>query len=113
MNRHQDWSKRAQSAAEVVDHLKSGDKVFVHGAAATPSTLLDAMIHCHGREQIELYHLHLSGECRFTDRDYAGMFTSYSLFTGPSLRAPIREGRADYVPVFLSDIPGLFSSRRI
>lgn len=108
-----DWQKRAQSAQEVVARLKSGDKVFVHGAAATPTTLLDAMVERSDLAGVQLYHLHLSGPCRFAEARYKDAFTSYSLFTGPALRTPIAEGRAQYVPTFLSDIPGLFASRRI
>jgi 4-hydroxybutyrate CoA-transferase len=112
-----DWQKRAQSAQDVVAPLKSGDKVFVHGAAATPTTLLDALVERSIMQGdlagVQLYHMHLSGPCRFAEARHADAFTSYSLFTGPALRAPIAEGRAQYVPVFLSDIPGLFASRRI
>jgi acyl-CoA hydrolase len=113
MRRYADWEKRARSATEVVAHLKSRDKVFVHGAAMTPTTLLDAMVERSDLEGVELYHMHLSGPCRFTEPRYKDAFVSYSLFTGPSLREPIAQGRAEYVPVFLSDIPALFSRRQI
>jgi 4-hydroxybutyrate CoA-transferase len=107
-----DWEKRAVSAQQVVAHLQSRHKVFVHGAAATPTTLLDAMVE-RDLEKVEVYHLHLNGPLRFSESRYRGKFISYSLFTGPGLRGPIRDGHAEYVPVFLSDIPGLFASRRI
>jgi len=113
MKRLQDWEGRAQSASDVLHHLKSHDKVFVHGAAATPTTLLDGLVQRSDLEGVELYHLHLTGPCRFTEAQFASAFISYSLFAGSSLRRPIAEGRAHYIPVFLSDIPGLFSSGRI
>lgn len=113
MKRPNDWQRRAQSASAVMQHLKSRDKVFVHGAAATPTTLLDAMVERTDLEEVSLYHLHLSGPLRFTEPRYRDAFCSYSLFTGPGLRTPIAEGRAHYVPVFLSDIPDLFESGRI
>ncbi|MET0344586.1 MAG: acetyl-CoA hydrolase/transferase C-terminal domain-containing protein [Polyangiales bacterium] len=113
MQRNLDWRSRASSAADVVAHLKSGQRVFVHGAAATPTTLLDAMVERADLEQVALYHLHLNGPCRFAEPAHARAFVSHSLFTGHSLREPIAEGRAYFVPVFLSDIPALFSSRRI
>jgi 4-hydroxybutyrate CoA-transferase len=108
-----DWRARAGSAADVVAKLESRQRVFVHGAAATPTTLLEAMVLRRDLEEVALYHLHLNGPCRFVEPEYAHSFVSYSLFTGHSLRKPIAEGRAFFVPVFLSDIPGLFSSRRI
>jgi 4-hydroxybutyrate CoA-transferase len=110
---YEDWTKRAQSAAQVVAQLKSRQKVFVHGAAATPTTLLDAMVERTDLEGVELYHIHLNGPCRFAESQHAKQFASHSLFCGPALRRPIAEGRAHYIPVFLSDIPALFATRRI
>lgn len=107
------WTQQAVSPSEVVAHIKSGHKVFVHGAAATPTPLLDALCDLPDREDIQLYHLHLGGPCRFTEAAYADKIFSHSLFTGPFLRRPIEEGRADFIPVFLSDIPSLFRRRKI
>lgn len=108
-----DWKSRAKSAADVVAHVKSGDRVFVHGAAATPTPLLETLCDRSDLEGVVLYHLHLEGACRFADASHQGRFRSVSLFTGPALRKPIEEGRADFMPIFLSDIPRLFSSRQI
>ena len=113
MNRYPDWEQRAVSAAEVVSHLNSRDKVFVHGAAATPTTLLDAMAQRTDLEGVEIFHLHLSGPCRFADPALREAFVSNPLFTDAGMRKPVEEGRAFFVPVFLSDVPALFSSRRI
>jgi acyl-CoA hydrolase len=108
-----DWQNGAVSADEVVSHIKSGDKVFVHGAAATPTPLLEALAARTDVEGVEFYHLHLDGPIPFAGEEHAGRFLSHSLFTGPALRKPIAEGRADFIPVFLSDIPALFASGRI
>lgn len=62
---------------------------------------------------VSLYHLHLDGPVPFVDTEHAGRFFSVSVFTGAPLRAAVSEGRADFVPVFLSDIPSLFSSGRV
>lgn len=113
MKRPNDWERRAVSASDVVAHLKSGQKVFVHGAAATPTTLLDAMVERTDLERVELYHIHLNGPCRFAEPQYKRNFISNSLFTGPALRTAVNDGRANFIPVFLSDIPNLFHSRRI
>lgn len=101
------------SAAEAVSLISDGMLVFVQGAAATPTPLLEALADRRDLEGVRLYHLHLDGPCRFADAEHAGRFRSVSLFTGPALRQPIEEGRADFVPVFLSDIPRLFTSGRI
>lgn len=103
-----DWTRNAQSADEAVGHVRSGDRVFVHGAAATPTGLLEALARRTDLEGVEVYHLHLSGPIPFADPEQEGKVFSNSLFTGPALRRPIAEGRADYIPIFLSDIPTLF-----
>jgi 4-hydroxybutyrate CoA-transferase len=113
MKLNEDWKKRAVSARDVVAHLKSRHKVFVQGAAATPTTLLDAMTERTDLEAVELFHIHLNGALRFTEPTQQHAFTSNSFFVGSNLRKPIAEGRALFVPVFLSDIPGLFKSRRV
>ena len=113
MKRYQRWEQRAVSAGDVVAHLRSRQNVFVHGAAATPTTLLDAMVERTDLEGIELFHLHLSGPCRFSEARHRKAFISNPLFTDEAMRKPVDEGRAFFVPVFLSDIPALFSSRRI
>ena len=107
------WERRAISDDEALAHIKSGMRVFVHGAAATPTPLLDALCRRVDLEGVRLYHLHTAGPCHFADAEHEGRFRSVSLFTGQPLRRAIAEGRADFMPVFLSDIPGLFSSRRI
>ncbi len=107
------WTSRATNADEVVSHIKSGDRVFVHGASATPTTLLDAMCRRTDLENVTLYHMHTAGHCTFGEPKHKGRFFSVSLFTGQALREPINEGRADFMPVFLSDIPHLFSSGQI
>jgi acyl-CoA hydrolase len=113
MNRDGDWTKKAVSAAEAVGAIQSGMKVFVHGAAATPTPLLKALVQRKELEGVRLYHMHTAGETPFAEPDCEGRFLSISLFTGPALRKPIEEGRADFMPIFLSDIPELFLSGKI
>jgi len=108
-----DWKTRAQTADEAVKLIKSGMRIFIHGASATPSALLEALVRRTDLSDVTLYHLHTNGPAPFVDPVHAGRFFSVSLFTGPAVRQAISEGRADYVPVFLSDIPLLFSSGRV
>lgn len=104
------WHLAAQSAADVVAHIKSGDRIFIHGAAATPTPLIDAMSARTDLSGVELYHIHLAGPATFLDNP--GLHSN-SLFTGPNVRKAVEEGRADFIPVFLSDIPHLFRNGRI
>lgn len=104
------WHLAAKSAADVVAHIKSGDRIFIHGAAATPTPLIDAMSARTDLSGVELYHIHLAGPATFLDNP--GLHSN-SLFTGPNVRKAVEEGRADFIPVFLSDIPHLFRNGRI
>ena len=107
------WSSRAQSLEDLARRVRSGDKVFVHGAAATPTPLLEALARREDLEDVTLYHLHTQGPAPFVGPEQARRFRSVSLFAGPSTRAAIARGDADFMPVFLSDIPGLFASGAI
>lgn len=98
------------SPDSVVARLKSSTHVFVHGAAATPTPLLEALARRTDLADVRLWHLHLEGPTPFAAREHAKRFRSVSLFTGPGLRGPVAEGRADFVPIFLSDVPGLFTT---
>jgi acyl-CoA hydrolase len=107
------WSARGASAADVVARVGSGDRVFVHGAAATPVPLLEALA---GRDDIEgvrLYHLHTQGTASFFAPEVCRRLRSVSFFVGPDAREAVYAGRADFIPVFLSDIPSLLTSRAI
>jgi len=108
-----DWLSKAVSVEDAVAHIQSGMKVFVHGAAATPTPLLNALCKRQDLEHVNLYHLHLSGDVPFADPSQQGRFLSVSLFTGPAMRKPIQDGRADFMPIFLADIPRLFTSGRV
>jgi acyl-CoA hydrolase len=107
------WRSRAETPDDAVSLLRSGMRMFVHGACATPTPLLEAMVQRKDLEDVRLYHLHLSGLTPFADPEFSGRFRSVSFFTGASQRKPIEEARADFIPIFLSDIPGLFQSGQI
>jgi 4-hydroxybutyrate CoA-transferase len=107
------WETRAISIGEAVSRVPRGARVFVHGAAATPTPLLDGLVARPDLDGVTLYHLHTSGPAPFAEPEVAGRFRSVSFFVGPALRRPIAEGRADFMPIFLSQIPGLFASGRI
>jgi len=104
---------QAVSAAEAVEGLKSGMNVFVHGAAATPTPLLEALCLRKDLTGLRLYHMHTAGPAPFVDPSCAERITSVSLFAGEPVRQAIQNGQADFIPVFLSDIPNMFRSGRI
>lgn len=110
MSNGADWKSRISSPEDAVAPIKSGMKVFVHGAAATPTPLLAALCKRLELENVFLYHLHVAGDIPYADPIHQGRFLSISFFTGQALRKPIEEGWADFMPIFLADIPRLFTS---
>jgi len=107
------WSSRAVSAAEAVAHVPSGARVFMHGAAATPVSLVDALVARTDLEGVHLYHLHSHGATSCFQAGASRRVRSVSLFVGADARAAVAAGHADFMPVFLSDIPHLFASGAI
>jgi acyl-CoA hydrolase len=108
-----DWKTQATSADAAVSCVTSGMRVFVHGAAATPTPLVDALARRTDLAGVTLYHLHTTGPAPFAAPEHEGRFFSISLFAAAPVREAIADGRADYVPIFLSDIPMLFTSGRV
>lgn len=99
---------RIVSAAEAVSHIRSGDHVFVHGAAAAPHVLLAALVaRAAELRDVIMTHLHLEGPGPHLAPAMAPHFRHRALFIGSNARQAVAEGRAEYVPVFLSDIPHL------
>src|SRR4051794_7739614 len=102
---------RIVSAAEAVSGVRSGDQVYVHCAAATPSVLLDALVaRASELRDVGMVHLHTEGPGPHLAQSMAPHFRHRALFVGPNARRAVNEGRADYVPVFLSDVPRLFDT---
>jgi acyl-CoA hydrolase len=102
---------RIVSADEAVSGIRSGQQLFVHGGAATPSVLLDALTRRAGElQEVGVIHLHTEGPAPHLAPELAGSFRHRALFIGANAREAVNAGRADYVPIFLSDIPELFAS---
>ena len=102
---------RIVSAAEAVAGIRSHDQLYLQCAAATPSVLLDALVaRAPELEAVSVVHLHCEGPGPHLAPEMAPHFRHRALFIGPNARAAVNEGRADYVPVFLSDVPRLFQS---
>jgi len=104
-----DYKKNLCTAEEAVSVVKSHDRVYISGNAATPYVLMKALAKRKDElEDVELTHVLLLGEDPLSKPDMEGHFRHNSLFVGPADRKAINEGRADYVPIFLHQIPGLF-----
>jgi acyl-CoA hydrolase len=96
-------------ASEAVSHVKSGDRVFIHGSAATPVTLVKALQQRHGElKDVELVSITTLGDLDLFNPLYRKSFFFNSLFVSNATREVANSNYGDYVPVFLSEIPLLF-----
>jgi len=96
------------TAQEAVKLIKSGNRVLIQGGAATPQALVKAMVaRAPELKSVEVVHLHTEGECGYTSPDVRESFYTNAFFIGGNIRKMIGD-TADYIPIFLSDIPSLF-----
>jgi acyl-CoA hydrolase/RimJ/RimL family protein N-acetyltransferase len=89
--------------------IRPGSRVFVGSGAGCPHALMRSLIAAAPNlKDIELVHVHTAGPTPWLDRALADTFVVNTFVHGPALGDAVREGRADYTPCFLSEIPGLF-----
>ncbi|MBP7184346.1 MAG: acetyl-CoA hydrolase/transferase family protein [Saprospiraceae bacterium] len=97
------------SAAEALSVVKSGNRLFVHGSAMTPLFLLKELSkESYRLQDVELVFITVQGDITVDQPQYEGIFNINCMFVSNSVRKAVAEGRADFIPVFLSDIPDLF-----
>ncbi|GAA5521746.1 4-hydroxybutyrate CoA-transferase [Aliifodinibius salicampi] len=103
------YQSKYTTAEEAVKLINSGDRVFVHSVAAAPQPLINAMTdRAPELEDIEVIHLHTEGDAPYVKPEYSDTFSTNALFVGSNVRKAVNEGSADYLPIFLSEVPGLF-----
>jgi 4-hydroxybutyrate CoA-transferase len=96
-------------AEQALKFVRPNSNVYIHAAAAAPQVLIDAMVKAAPRlHNVKLYHLHVDCVAEYAKPEYEGIFEVNSLFIGANVRKATWEGRANFIPVFLSDIPYLF-----
>jgi acyl-CoA hydrolase len=109
MNWLDQYKKKVVSLEEAVSVVKSGDRIFISGNAATPTLLANGLAKRKDElRDVEVNHILVLGEDPLSKPGMENHFRHNSLFVGAADRQAIQEGRSDYVPVHLSEIPGLF-----
>jgi acyl-CoA hydrolase len=100
---------RFVTAEEAVSVIKSGSRVFIHSVAAAPRRLIEAMTaRAPELRVVEIVSIHTEGPAPYAAPELAKSFRVNALFVGANVRRAVEEGRADYLPVFLSEVPSLF-----
>ncbi len=98
-----------QTAEEALSVIQSGQRVFVQGSAQTPLYLLRELAkQAYRLNNVELVFITVQGDITVDKPEYEGIFNINCMFVSNSIRQAVNEGRADFIPVFLSDIPDLF-----
>jgi acyl-CoA hydrolase len=98
-------------ADEAVKLVESGNRVFIHGSAATPILLINSLLKRAGEiKNIELVAISTFGELDWNKPEIKQSFYFNSLFVSANVRDWVNSPFGDYVPVFLSEIPNLFKN---
>ncbi|MBY0549899.1 MAG: hypothetical protein K2W95_21680 [Candidatus Obscuribacterales bacterium] len=107
-----EYKAKTKSAEQAVKLISSGDCVYIHSNAAAPQALIHAMTaRAPELRGVEIYQLITLGPAPYANQECESSFRVHALFVGPNVRQAVNDGRADYTPVFFSDLPALFSSR--
>jgi acyl-CoA hydrolase len=96
-------------ALQALAAVKPGNNIYIHTAAAAPQVLIDALVaHAPNLKNVKIYHLHTESTAPYVLPEYKGIFETNCLFIGANTRKAVWEGRANFIPVFLSEVPALF-----
>src|SRR5690349_17896986 len=104
-------SPNYKSAEEALSKIKSGDRVFLQGSAATPQFLIRKLAERASElRNVEIVSISTFGDMPLADERLKDSFFINSLFVSANVREAVNSGRGDYIPIFLSEIPHLFRS---
>lgn len=108
------YKSKVTTAEEALKHVKSGDNIYIQSNAAAPGALTKALTARAGElSEVQIYQLLTLGDAQYARPEYADSFRVHALFIGKNIREAVNAGRADYTPVFLSEIPKLFATRTL
>ena len=108
------WHKKIVSAKAAIKHVKAGNRVFLGSACGEPQELVRALVETGGNiEDTEVLNVLTMGVAPYTDPRYSDRFRANAFFIGNSVRDAVGQVRADYTPIFFSQIPEMFRSGRL
>ena len=111
MNWQDDYRRKRVGPTEAVQCIQSEMRVYIHPGCAEPETLVEALM-ARGPyvKNVEIVHLLTTGRADYVAPQMEGHFRHNAMFIGGNVRQAVNEGRADYTPVFLSQVEDLFES---
>ncbi len=113
-----DWKERYEEKVrtpdEAVGAIQSGDHIFIGSGAAEPQQLVEALVRrATAVFGTEIVHIMTLGIAPYAEPKWGDNFRHNALFIGPNVREAVAQGRADYTPIFLGEIPRLFETGRV
>ncbi len=106
------YREKMRIPEEAVSVVKHGQRVFVGSGAGEPQTLVEALSTRTDLSDTEIVHLLTLGVAPYVEPRFGHQFRHNAYFIGRNVRQAVAEGRADYTPIFLSELPSLFHSKR-
>lgn len=104
------YNQKIVSADEAVKAIKSGDKILAHSNCAFPTVLFDALVRRKDElKDVEIMHALAVGDVTYMNPEMDGHFRHNAFFIGSNSREAVRDGRADFTPIFLYETPLLFA----
>ena len=114
MSWEMEYKKRLKTADQALACVRSGMRVYIQPGCAEPETLVEALIRRGpGSVQRRNRSYDDDGLRPLRGAGDAGHFRHNAVFIGANVREAINDGRADYTPIYLSEIEGLFESGEI
>jgi acyl-CoA hydrolase/GNAT superfamily N-acetyltransferase len=108
------YAEKVKTARQALRVVKRGDSVFVGSGAGVPQLLVEELARMSAEfADNEIVHFWTLGIAPYAEPKFKYQFRHNAFFIGDNVRDAVAEGRADYIPIFLSEIPGLFRSRRM
>ncbi len=108
------YKSKIMEASQAIRKIKPGDRIFIGTGCGQPQALVDEL--ASDRNDImdaEIYHLLAAGDAPYVREEFAKKFRTYSFFLSDRVREAVAEGRADYIPMFISEIPSLFKTGKL
>ena len=106
-----EYKKKLRTPEEALRCVQSGMRVYIQPGCAEPETLVEALMQRGPSvEDVEIVHMMTMGTAPYVSPEMAGHFRHNAVFIGSNVRDAINEGRADYTPIYLSEIENLFVS---
>jgi acyl-CoA hydrolase/GNAT superfamily N-acetyltransferase len=108
------WAEKQLPLERLMQLIRPGRRILIGSGAAEPLALVGALV-AHGQHLADndIVHLLTLGPAPYVAPELASRFRHSAFFIGPNVRQAVQEGRADFIPVFLSEIPELIRSRRV